>query len=337
MGFEARPEAAAENICYETRHNFFLMCCLCPQRPGYMRPSNGDPPDCNDAFDDSRMASLLNHMSNTENEAKAEQNESVYGSEGEAVLQLQKEFLALRVFLHLTATGQFYGLFKRDVIEKVERRSWIAHIVVPHTAPADDEFHFTEFTIYHRNIERPTFALYFYLSDKRVSDQDQNHWGFNMGEWTKNRRIDVLIGYIGSNGRILEQMAKHHTPLSTKPCSLHMRFACDDGPRTSGNGQKYTNKASKFVTLFFGTPDTRVKHSTDGRSVIDGAGNKSPLPTDTEWQLAQKHSLQKWGLTRKWLGVLPIPKDMESTFTDPKELPNWSRTSGTSGSGGKRW
>ena len=78
-------------------------------------------------------------------------------------------------------------------------------------------------------------------------------------------------------------------------------------------------------------------HSTNGHKVIDGAGNKSPLPTDTEWQLAQKHSLQKLGLTTRWLSVLPIPADMKSTFTDPKQLPKWSRTSRTSGSGGKQW
>ena len=51
----------------------------------YKRPPNGDPPDCNDAFDDTRMASLFDYMSHTENDANAEQNQLRFFIADEAV------------------------------------------------------------------------------------------------------------------------------------------------------------------------------------------------------------------------------------------------------------
>ena len=230
----------------------------------------------------------------------------------------------------------------------MERKSWNAYIVVPHTTPADDEFHFTEFTIFHRTdkeCKKPTVALiFFYLSDIKLSEEDQNHWAVNLSTWTKDRRVDVLCGYLGSNGRILEEMAKHHTPLSNKPCSLHMAFECDDELRTSGDGEP-TIMASKFVTAFYGTPETRVSHSTDGRHVIDAEGCKGPLPTDTQWRDAQQYSLKKMGRNCESPAIPPIAADMKSIFMDPDLLPKWdqkdsgdkSGTSRTSGTGGKQW
>ena len=110
----------------------------------------------------------------------------------------------------------------------MKMHAWQPYLTIDATRDDNElEFHCTELRLWHReeNQRLPTPSiLYFYFADKKRSAEDQAAWARMLPNCLREREINVVCGYVGGNGHILEIMARIHTPLSTQPCSQLMWF-----------------------------------------------------------------------------------------------------------------